>query len=333
MTRETDATAALSFLEAAYAWELDDETWLRGLMEALVNVWDGPSLWACGFEYDVSKAGGFDLGPAQVSGAAASLQDRLVERLRENGPGFARHYRNLDFGYSSKLNGFSRADNRFLTRTSTVDFFGINGRDGGGHGCFVGVGVARSTLTAWESTLFHRLSSHLGSAYRCRSRLRALNALPLDDAEAVLDHDGRLLEARAEAAEPSACNALARAGDAIARLRRGAHDPEPTASWRPRVSTRWTLVDVYRRKGERYIVARENQAPAPGLDSLTERERQVVASAASGKSNKDIAYELGISPSTTRVLLSRAYARLRLRSRKELFQLPAIRALRGESTS
>jgi DNA-binding CsgD family transcriptional regulator len=261
---------------------------------------------------------------------AMPVWELLAERLRENGPQFASIYSTLGFGFSGELNGFSNADNRFLKRTQIVDFFGVNGRGGGGRGCFVGVGVKRSALTPRENVLFERLSVHLASAYRCRSRLRATGAHPLDDAEALLHPDGRVLEARAAAAEPDAQTALTEAGRGISRLRGGTRTADPTASWHPRVASRWTLVDASNRRGQRYVIARENQAPAPGLDNLTEREQQVVASAAAGKSNKQIAYELGISHSTARVLLSRAYARLGIRSRQQLFQLPSVRALRGE---
>ncbi|MEO6095410.1 MAG: helix-turn-helix transcriptional regulator [Fibrobacteria bacterium] len=48
-------------------------------------------------------------------------------------------------------------------------------------------------------------------------------------------------------------------------------------------------------------------APAPaGLELLSPRERQVAALAELGRSNKVIAYELGLGHSTVRVLLARA---------------------------
>jgi DNA-binding NarL/FixJ family response regulator len=68
-----------------------------------------------------------------------------------------------------------------------------------------------------------------------------------------------------------------------------------------------------------------------GLSSLTPEmlTRQIVASAATGQSTKEIAYELGISHGTVRVLLARACARLGVASRKALLDLHLIRALRG----
>jgi DNA-binding CsgD family transcriptional regulator len=71
---------------------------------------------------------------------------------------------------------------------------------------------------------------------------------------------------------------------------------------------------------------RENDGP-PGLELLTGRERQVVMKAAADKSTKEIAYDLGISPSTTRVLIGRACLRLGVRTRQQLLELPAIKAI------
>jgi DNA-binding CsgD family transcriptional regulator len=72
------------------------------------------------------------------------------------------------------------------------------------------------------------------------------------------------------------------------------------------VDARWTLVDHYETDGKRYVLAREN-APKPlGPARLSLREQQVVALAALGRTNKLIAYELGLAYSTVRVLIARA---------------------------
>jgi DNA-binding CsgD family transcriptional regulator len=81
-----------------------------------------------------------------------------------------------------------------------------------------------------------------------------------------------------------------------------------------------------RRRGAGQAAA-SDLAARGALGLLTRREQQVVLGAASGKSTKEIAHELGISPSTARVLLSRACSRLGVRSRKQLLTLPSVRAL------
>jgi DNA-binding CsgD family transcriptional regulator len=81
---------------------------------------------------------------------------------------------------------------------------------------------------------------------------------------------------------------------------------------------RWTLVATYECEGARYVVARENQPTVYRLPELSEREQQVVACLAFGRSTKEIAFALGVSDSTVRVLVARASARLRVRTREEL---------------
>ena len=54
--------------------------------------------------------------------------------------------------------------------------------------------------------------------------------------------------------------------------------------------------------------------------TLTEREHQIVALAVLGQHNKLIAYNLGISHSTVRVLMARAARKLGARSRDELIR-------------
>lgn len=58
--------------------------------------------------------------------------------------------------------------------------------------------------------------------------------------------------------------------------------------------------------------------PVPGLDKLTEREREMVAWVATGRSNEEIAQELFLSPATVRTHVSRAMIKLRARDRAQL---------------
>ena len=84
------------------------------------------------------------------------------------------------------------------------------------------------------------------------------------------------------------------------------------------VSARWTLVDQFESGGQRYVVARENAPRAMGPALLTQRENQVVSLAALGRTNKVIAYELGLAYATVRVLMGRACAKLGASTRSEL---------------
>jgi len=66
-------------------------------------------------------------------------------------------------------------------------------------------------------------------------------------------------------------------------------------------------------------------APIPALDTLTDREREIVAWVATGRSNDEIAKELVLSPDTVRTHVSRAMVKLNARDRAQLVVF-AVRA-------
>ena len=68
-------------------------------------------------------------------------------------------------------------------------------------------------------------------------------------------------------------------------------------------------------------MAVENPATAPGPESLTRREREVLAALATGRTTKLIAYELGLSDSTVRVLTRRGMKKLNVTNRREAIAL------------
>jgi DNA-binding NarL/FixJ family response regulator len=59
-------------------------------------------------------------------------------------------------------------------------------------------------------------------------------------------------------------------------------------------------------------------APHPELDRLTDREREIVAWVATGRSNDEIAADLVVSPATVRTHVSRALVKLGARDRAQL---------------
>jgi len=63
------------------------------------------------------------------------------------------------------------------------------------------------------------------------------------------------------------------------------------------------------------------RAALPGLGSLTEREREVVALVAAGLSNDEIARQLVVSPLTAKTHVSRAMTKLNARDRAQLVVL------------
>jgi DNA-binding NarL/FixJ family response regulator len=70
------------------------------------------------------------------------------------------------------------------------------------------------------------------------------------------------------------------------------------------------------------FAAHAKEPPAmPGLEALTEREREIVALVAEGLSNQEIAERLVVSPLTAKTHVSRAMAKLGVRDRAQLVML------------
>jgi DNA-binding CsgD family transcriptional regulator len=329
--QEQKADARLAFLEAAYDWSLDEEVWLTKLLETILGLWGAPKF-GFAYVYDASDTANLRFGKpvhagppgfGEVLGVALERFQKLPAEI------VAASYRTVAVGFGRPLGVIDQRSERDLDRFAAVDVFALNGLDASGRGAAIGLGVERASLSDYEILQYQRLNAHLASAYRLRRRLLELQQQPIDDCEAIFRPDGRLLDARGPAEPAAERHTLHLATLAMEGVRRGTSEGEPTTGWVPRIRGRWTLVDSFVSGGERYIVARENQTAPGGLDALTERERQVVASAVVGKSTKEIAYELGISASTVRVLLARARSRLGAASNEELQNLPAIRALRG----
>ncbi|MEU4699059.1 response regulator transcription factor [Nonomuraea dietziae] len=75
---------------------------------------------------------------------------------------------------------------------------------------------------------------------------------------------------------------------------------------------------VTRRLIEEYVSTPPRPVPGPGLDRLTDREREVLTLVASGLSNEEIATHLTISHATAKTHVSRTMSKLGARDRAQL---------------
>lgn len=188
-------------------------------------------------------------------------------------------------------------------------------------------GVIFTTLVPWsyrirQRDLWMRFAAHVGAALRMR---RLQGAPSPDSAVAVLTPRGKLEHATNETAQ--AREELAGAAKDMDRARGKMRRLDPDAAsqlWRTMVRGEWSLVDWFDHDGKRFLLAQENRVPVATTattKSLSERERQVVACAAMGHSNKLIAYDLGLSTGTVSVLLARAAKKLGVTDRVALIRV------------
>jgi DNA-binding CsgD family transcriptional regulator len=126
-----------------------------------------------------------------------------------------------------------------------------------------------------------------------------------------------------EAANQAAIVRAVRSMDAARSRKRGQDPREGIKQWKSVVAERWTMLDHFEIGGKRFVLAMENRPKPPSFGLLSPREHQVLSRALLGKQNKEIAVALGLAPSTVRVLLARAAAKVGARSRAELLEKAA----------
>ena len=326
----------IDVIEAAYKLHLDDRAWLREIAAAVRPLLDGGyGVWAYYFDMARPAAEWLDgvvmLGARQTEIQAAkrmsiASQDRIVETTHVV---IEPLQSSLEAARAAGL-GDARAHARYGELLKTIgacDYLAFRTVEPGGKG----VAIAAAQRTAWlpdrkMRRLWARVAGHVGSARRLRAALAVKSEDPAVDA--VLKPDGRLDHAETRAAV-NARDALRAAvldqERARSSLRR--RDPEAaTEGWQALVSGQWSLVDRFERGGRRYLVAHRNAPEFADLRALTARECAVVHLAALGKSNKLIAYELGVSESGVSSHLHAAMRKLGMTSRSDLIRLAALLA-------
>lgn len=322
----------VKIVEAIYAIERGGSEWLEKVMEAArPSIERGLGL----FAYRYGVEGTRVVAQETVTcGDTPMTRQRLVSALAMVPPDYAaRAWTTCKSSTASEIEGWNaesmRASRDVFRRAGIVDVFCVNGFDPTAGGTSVAVPLSAETRVAdRQRRRWTRVGHHLAAASRLRERIAGRPAWLV--AEAVFTPGGRLAHAAGDARRASARDSLREAVLALDRLRtsRERRDGDAAlAQWPVRIGGRWSLVDAFDSDGRRYVVAVADET----VSALTEREREVLSRAATGHSNKVIAYELGLSSSTVRVLLSRAATKLGVRRREEAVAL--YRASHSNSTT
>lgn len=339
-----DGVRVIGMVEAAYRLEGDETGWLRGLLNVMLPALDH-GLGAYAYTFDLND-------PAHpVSYPVAVGPDYLaptVHALHANSPpgllaalnGCRRPYATVNEILARAMNpGLREAVAQYPVSIAGADpvpfselvwdCIGVNAANPDGTGVVVAAPLPRPIrIAARDRVRFGRVAAHIAAALRLR---RALAGEGAGAEEAILAPDGACLHAEGPAKPRAAREDLRRAARAIDRARGPMRRDEDRALgiWRALCAGRWTLLDRFESDGRRLLIARENAPAAATPRALTERERQVVALAALGHTNKLVAYCLGISPSMVAAHLRRAVDKLGVGSRLELIQTYAALAGAG----
>ena len=323
----------LAILAAVYDVEQATERWFANLLSAVSSAADlGAGVGSV--LYDTSEAR-LSVDAIECVGAPSGWRDAGLAMHQDPDlvPQMIIAYRSLLCATLSQLN--RRVKGRLQRSYESHEVGGqimVNGLDCSGKGCALFLFSPRPVwLTEGQRDFFARLATHIATGYRLHRQAVADRAAYLSNVEAILTPAGRVQQA----ALPARGNEGLRALQGAVRVREqtrtlGLADfHRALRSSRGLVDARWTLVDHYEEDGTRYVLARENAPKPTGGVALSQRERQVVALAALGRTNKIIAYELGLAHSTIRVLMARAAAKLEATGRRELIARHLSIAARG----
>ena len=307
----------VEIIEAIYREEKNDRAWIDGILEAARPVVD-EGLGVVGFPF-AAGPNGFDVPFQRVVGAGKGLGPDLMRAVTATIKDDARvqkSYRAVLCATGSEEDHLDREGFKLMRPFGIEDSLGMVGVATNGSGvCLVALLPKITKLRPAVRARLSRVAAHLGVGQRYRGLREKKNH------DAVFDADAKLLHAEGEATTNEARATLARAVTALERARGKQRRTDPDGAleaWKGLVDARWSLVDHFESDGKRLIVARENEPISPPLASLSKRERQIVGYLAIGHTSKLIAYELGISDSTVRVLIHRAMRRLNVRTQREL---------------
>ena len=318
------AIDALDIIDAAYA-PSSELAWLRELATAFAE----PDGVAFAYSYRIDPAGKVHLGAiADVGPAPPGWHVTLKEWVRRATPSATRAIYTpahpVELLVRDAADETVAAEVRAMARqTAIADVLAVRGADPSGCGVLLGQPMRDARpLSPRRRALLTRVALHVNAA----RRLRDVSVDGRGSIDAVLTPGGRILHVEPEATQTSSRNALADAVRARGAARaRGLSTEESLDLWRALVEGEWSLVDHLDTDGKRFVLARRNPVAVRDPKTLSARERDVVALAAMGRSNKLIGYELGIALSTVATHLSQAMRKLRVRTRSELVRLFAVR--------
>ncbi|MGD8310877.1 MAG: helix-turn-helix transcriptional regulator [Chromatiales bacterium] len=313
----------IAVIESAYRLDRDDTAWLQSLLtqaRPLIDQGLPPVAWI--YRHSPNRRHlTFADGAAPeyrrwVKLAHAGRDPRLYELLYGQGRCLGTIVRDMFTVLPDEEQKF-----RTVTAGRAADLLLAAGHTGTGDAiAFAAYSRKQIVVPRQHPRRWRQLGAHLGAGLRLRSAVSAL-CLEEHPVEAVCDPDGRLRDARNDGRERNAREQLRHAVRLMDRVRcrsRRLRADDALAEWEALVAGRWSLIEHFDSDDRRFIVAVRNDPQYADPRGLTQRERQVAEYVGMGRSSSEIAYTLGLAPSSVTDCSLRAQRKLGLDSWREL---------------
>lgn len=320
----------IDVVEAAYEVDRDEKDWLYNVSKQVRPLVDGGNgIWAYTFDLAIPTSWFDNVVRHGMSRFELETIVAAMPAIEQRGIKNPMHLDPEAFGTMWETARRVGVDGALAEPRLAATFASLGIRDTiqlrtiepGGRGIVIVGGHSREArVDRRAKKLWARVAAHIAAG----RRLRAAIARSDENVDVVLTPSGKIDDARGEGTTRSARETLREAVVRQEHARGRGRKTEPeraTEAWTALVSGRWSLVDRFERGGRRFIVARRNQHELADPRALSDRERAVAHLVALGKSNKLVAYELGLGESTIATHLSSAMHKLGATSRVELVRL------------
>jgi hypothetical protein len=294
----------IDIVERAYDVDASTSDWLEAIRTSAQNAFSG-QLTVQAYTFEISPLGAFSLGnyatePEYATGLTAVHACAGPEPIRRIYVGGS-----VTSVWTALGDPRREPAYREMNERGVFDVWLALGLDPSGSGFALAFieGESGRRLNRDTRRALSRIAAHLGAARRLREGLGSISVAPglLEGADAVVAPDGTVLHAEHDAKAAGSRQALREAARRMDRARLKAHrlDPdEGLAVWWALVGGRWSLVERFESDGRRVLVARRNEPTTRPSPTLTPLERKVIALIAIGRPPKQVAYELGGSPTS-----------------------------------
>ena len=315
-------------VEAGYAPAPTPEAWLSQLLEPFESLAIDHGVLAIAFDLQDARPRLKELAPRGPVSAAVAKAYRKLWDVVERGPAAIGQAvfapppsvcwaTNRGAGLPESVRGEIRP---FFAAAGMWDYLGVVAIEPRRSGICVSIPYAREVrIPPRTIRQLTRLTAHLCSAMRLRSRAGSPEGV-----EAVLDPSGRVQHAEGDARPAPVRASLAEAVRSVERARgrlRRTDPDEALAIWQALFDGRYSIVERSEADGRRFLLARRNEPSIEDPRALRPSERDVLAYAALGHSNKYIGYLLGIAPSTVATRLASGLRKMGLGSRREAIEM------------